>query len=322
MKRPKSNQIKGGIKMKVMFRITMVFFLAMLLLPICPAEATWEVVDDFTSLDHCGKMLDADGCDFRFKYVDKQHQASDIVFELFFNVDVVQKTIHPSTGEVYSQQFSANIGYEHLGRLMFGGALSRDAYDTIKDLFRNSPKNPWGLKITHIHNSSINQLSLSYYYLNDSGQTYSRTIRLSEENFTLEAQCQEVPLIEIPNIIASASSQYSSSYGPEKTVDGNNSTYWIGGRSEPDYTLDYDLGGTYKLEELAITWYSAYYSSSDFDVLISENGATYSEVQTGLNNVSSIDLKGNSASHIRIAIFGLNNAYFPVIKEVVVTGRE
>ena len=72
----------------------------------------------------------------------------------------------------------------------------------------------------------------------------------------------------------------------------------------------------HELSKLDIVWYSTAYGSSDFDVLVSEDGDNFTVAAEGLDDVSSVDLAGAKAQWVRIVINSINNAYYPVIREV------
>jgi hypothetical protein len=298
------------------------YWVCLLVLLACePASAGWQPVEELGQAGPTSEMLDCQACSFRFHLRDGQHQGSNQYMNHYYLINRILETRHDGfDGNVYSQQLSASIDGSVYGTLYYADALSYSAYMTLRDLF-DSPKNPWAMKISLIRNASIYQLSLSYRFYNESaGANYSATIMLDKDKFVLEANCS--PAQTIQGVTATASSSYSTSYGPEKMLDGNESSYWIGGQAQPSYTLDFDLGAGHKVDAVDISWYSSYYAGTDFSVLVSTTatGENFVPVQEHLNAATHVDMGKVQARRVRIRIDAIGNQYYPVIREVKFTG--
>jgi len=284
------------------------------------AMAGWEPVEELGQGGPTSEMLDSQACSFRFHLRDASSQGSNQYKDQYFLVDKIHQTRHDGfDGAAYTQTFRASIDRSSVGALNSSGAMDSNYYSDILALY-NSPKNPWALGIEFSRNASLYQLVLRYYYFNESaGATYTRSVLLDKDKFVLEARCSPAQVIQ--GITASASSSYSG-YGPERMVDDNDSSYWIGGQSQSSYTLDFDLGALHKVDDAEIVWYSAYYAGTDFSVLVStsDSGEDFVPVQDHLNAASSVDMGKVSARRVRIQIDAIGNQYYPVIREVKFAG--
>lgn len=107
----------------------------------------------------------------------------------------------------------------------------------------------------------------------------SQGIKVTSQNFKVTVL---PPAAALPVASARSSSSYSSSYGPEKAVDGQRYTFWVGAYRQPSWTLTLDLGSERILDSLEVDWYYLY-SSSNFDVEVSSDGVAFAPLATGLS---------------------------------------
>jgi len=140
------------------------------------------------------------------------------------------------------------------------------------------------------------------------------------------------------SLTATASSTYANyiqDYGPQKTVDNNlnNNNYWIG---EGDYKVNFwwlqlDCGDVYNLGSISVYWYNNSihdYGSSNYDIQISSDGETWTNLYTGLTTVggtgspyqATYSLSGN-ARYVRIYLHNVLRS-FPVVNEVKIYAGE
>jgi len=127
------------------------------------------------------------------------------------------------------------------------------------------------------------------------------------------------PAEEEANLTTTASSIYSSYYSADKAIDGNDETYWIGARYGSPWWIRFDTGSSCTINRLLIKWYPYYYYVPDnYDIQISDDGAEWEDVLTGLEG--NPDYSGHErkidreARYVRLYIHSVNR-YFPVIKE-------
>lgn len=123
-------------------------------------------------------------------------------------------------------------------------------------------------------------------------------------------------------VTVTASSEYSSSFTAQRTIDGDYSTYWIGIRNAPPWWIQFDCGSVTQIGHVLVTWYSAYYSPQNYDIQVSDDGATWENVYTGLAGIYSasgtIREIGRDARYVRFYVH--QATYFPVLREIIVYG--
>lgn len=90
---------------------------------------------------------------------------------------------------------------------------------------------------------------------------------------------------------ASASSSAGASLGAFMAVDGIDSTQWSSASADPQWIL-VDLGGTYTLNRVKVTWDARAYAKA-FQVQVSTDGATFVDLYSATSNTSLVnDLNG------------------------------
>ena len=120
-------------------------------------------------------------------------------------------------------------------------------------------------------------------------------------------------------LTATASSMYSgnSAYGPDKALDGNTGTYWLGRRYDSPWWIVFDAGNVVDVGDINMKWYSSYYSPLDYDIQVSNDGATWQAISIGLEGKYGKDGEtqtiGRQARYIKLYINSAN--YFPVLRE-------
>ena len=165
------------------------------------AEATWKEVDDCTPDIELNDKLDTDTCSFRLKFaVTRDRGIPPYEENLLYNINEVARVITIETDEVSKVAFYANIPYRDLKTMLYSGAISQTAYNTINEIYRDNTYKPLHLIISLVRGlqddsqvlplTSSVSLILECFYLEegyDGEHTFTSTI--SEEYFTLEAQC-------------------------------------------------------------------------------------------------------------------------------------
>lgn len=125
---------------------------------------------------------------------------------------------------------------------------------------------------------------------------------------------------EKASLTAAASSIYSSYYGADKAIDGNEETYWIGARYVSPWWIRFDTGSPCMIKRLRIKWYPYYYYVPvSYDIQVSDDGVEWEDVLTGLegnpDHSGEERVIGRKARYLRLFIHSVNR-YFPVIKEL------
>jgi hypothetical protein len=98
---------------------------------------------------------------------------------------------------------------------------------------------------------------------------------------------------------ATASSQESSTLGPEKAIDGNTGTRWSSAFSDPQW-IRLDLGATKTLSRVVLNWEAAY--STSYEIQLSDNGTNWTtaySTTTGDGGIDDLAISG-SARYVRM----------------------
>jgi hypothetical protein len=141
---------------------------------------------------------------------------------------------------------------------------------------------------------------------------------------TITVNVENVVLPKIPSSVTV--SDENSSYPATNTIDSNYSTFWSSNRkSAYPITLTYDFSKTYSLESINIWWNNANYATN-YDIKISEDGISWTNLYTGFSESGSstnpyrraFSLSGQ-ARYLRIQINSINK-FFARISEVEVYG--
>lgn len=126
-------------------------------------------------------------------------------------------------------------------------------------------------------------------------------------------------------LVATASSVYTPYCSPDKAVDSNESTYWIGGMNKPPWWIIFDTGAVNYITKMNMKWLHQYYMPQNYDIQISSNGVTWKNVYSGIWDMYSAqgDTKdvNRSARYVRLYIKSVQ-FYFPVLKEVNIYGSK
>lgn len=129
------------------------------------------------------------------------------------------------------------------------------------------------------------------------------------------------------NLTAAASSSYFSSFGiPADAVDNNESTYWIGGFNKSPWWITFDTWGTtYYITTINIMWQSTFYTPTDYDIQISSDGVTWTNVYSHIKGSYSAQGEtkdiNKTVRFVRLYIRQVRY-YCPMIKEVKICGRK
>ncbi len=126
-------------------------------------------------------------------------------------------------------------------------------------------------------------------------------------------------------LTAAASSYYSSSYTPDKAVDNNDSTYWVGGITKSPWWIIFDTGDVNSIAKINMKWQSQYYTPLNYDIQISSNGTTwenvYSAIQGMYNTQGDTKDINKTGRYIRLYIRSVQY-YYPILKEVKIYGKK
>lgn len=130
----------------------------------------------------------------------------------------------------------------------------------------------------------------------------------------VSAEAQEKSLV----LTATASSSYNTRlYPPSKAVDGDVSTYWLGGWTGPWWIM-FDAGSIRSVSKIVIKWLDPYYGVEDYDIQISSDGTNWQDIFSGI--IATYDPNGeirqinSDAQYIRLYINTVTND-FPVLRE-------
>jgi uncharacterized protein YjdB len=94
----------------------------------------------------------------------------------------------------------------------------------------------------------------------------------------------------------------NASFPPGAAVDGNPNTRWSSCPSDPQW-LAVDLGATYNISRVKITWETAL--GKDYQIQVSTNGSTWTSIRNVTGNTSVMnDLSGLSGSARHIRMYG------------------
>ena len=127
-------------------------------------------------------------------------------------------------------------------------------------------------------------------------------------------------------INATASSQFSSDFRPEFSIDGVMSTRWASLNKTGTQYIQFDLGKIYTVESIKCACGSAYQPET-FDLLVSDDGINFNIHETNLtinttDTLQEFILTEIDASHIRLLMKSTKSANFYELKEFEVYGRE
>lgn len=127
------------------------------------------------------------------------------------------------------------------------------------------------------------------------------------------------------SLTATASSSLSSYYSPDKAIDDNESTYWVGDLNKSPWWITLDTGDANYITKINMKWQAQVYTPQNYDIQVSSNGTTWENVYsniTGLYNTQGDTRDINkTARYIRLYIMQVQY-YFPTLKEVKVYGRK
>lgn len=126
-------------------------------------------------------------------------------------------------------------------------------------------------------------------------------------------------------LTAAASSSLSSYYGHDKTVDGNESTYWIGGFYKSPWWITFDTGSANYIAKINMKWQDQHYTPTDCDIQVSFNGVAWENVYSGVTGVCSAqgDIKDINKAARYLRLYVRSTKYdFLTLKEVKIYGRK
>ena len=118
---------------------------------------------------------------------------------------------------------------------------------------------------------------------------------------------------------ANASSQYSSSYSPDKAIDGNTGTYWVSCwycTSGEWFEVSFDT--PQKVSGFSVTWYSSSYimSRAKIEAFNSSGDVLYDQEADFSGSVSNVSLPNvENVSRIRLTTINYTSSYYIIIKE-------
>ena len=123
---------------------------------------------------------------------------------------------------------------------------------------------------------------------------------------------------QISPLTATASSQYSS-YGVSRTVDGSMASFWLGGFYSSPWWIKFDTGRVHFITNVTIYWLENGYAAGNYDILVSNDDANWTEVYSGLRGVVGGDTRAinRNARYIMLKIYSTQGPPMPGIKEFV-----
>lgn len=126
-------------------------------------------------------------------------------------------------------------------------------------------------------------------------------------------------------LTATASSSYSLCYGPDKAIDSNESTNWIGGMNKSPWWITFNTGALSYITKINMKWQFTVVTPKDYDIQVSSDGVTWESVYSGIAGVYDIqgDIKdiNKAARYIRLYIRQIQY-YFPMLRDVKIYGRK
>ncbi len=144
---------------------------------------------------------------------------------------------------------------------------------------------------------------------------------------TLMLSCSSISTAEdtILTPTASASSYYYFYYTPDKAIDNDESTYWVGDINKSPWWIALDTGNVSYIAKINMKWLAPYYAPLNYDIQISSDGVTWESVYSGTQDL--YNAQGDTRDinkigrYIRLYIRQVQYC-FPVLKEVKVYGRK
>ena len=127
--------------------------------------------------------------------------------------------------------------------------------------------------------------------------------------------------LKITTVTASSTYYNSPSYSPDKAIDGNEYTYWIGGMNMAPWWIAFDIGKIEKVDRIVIKWYNYYYYiPQSYDIQISSDGVSWTNLFTGIQGVGGTtgDIREikQEARYIRLYINSVVY-YYPILSEFI-----
>lgn len=126
-------------------------------------------------------------------------------------------------------------------------------------------------------------------------------------------------------LTAAVSSIFTYSCTSDKTVDGNESTYWIGGMDKSPWWISFDTGSVNYVTKINIKWMHTPFMPKDYDIQVSSDGAAWEKVHSNIAGIWSdrYEIKdiNKNARYVRLYIRQVQ-VYFPMISEVKIYGRK
>ena len=123
----------------------------------------------------------------------------------------------------------------------------------------------------------------------------------------------------VPLTVSDVSSVYGtqSYYQASNAVDGQYNTYWLGARDARPWWITFDAGAVTHIDDINVRWYSSSYAPYDYDIEVSQDGATWEYVVTGAAGVFNQEGEtkeiGRDARYVRLTV---NDArYYAVVRE-------
>ena len=226
------------------------------------------------------------------------------------------------------QNLEFPIDYRTIVHIADRGALDQNQFNEFEQRHIFGDRQPFDTHFNLVlptHSPWIaNQyqpLMLTYFQASAGGSIDTYMIDTAPAYFSLEQNCEPAPVITGFNI--TASSQYAS-FDINQVVDGNESSYWIGGQNKSPWILTLYFDQNYSLDQLNISWYSSSYQPQDLGLSYMAAG---DPDYTGIplvdpTETENIDLSGVVANQLEIVIPYVISGSFPVIREIDVRGSK
>ncbi len=126
-------------------------------------------------------------------------------------------------------------------------------------------------------------------------------------------------------LTAAASSVFSTSYSPDRAVDGYEYTYWVGGMDKSPWWITFDAGDVNYITKISMKWPYTPFTPKNYDIQVSSDGVVWENVYSSIAGIwsaqSEIKDINKNARYIKFYIRQVQ-FYFPMISEVKIYGRK
>jgi len=133
---------------------------------------------------------------------------------------------------------------------------------------------------------------------------------------------EELPVTVTASSVYNGRDQY---YGPNKTVDGNLNTIWIGGFLESPWWIMFDARTMHSIGIIRMFWHTSSFAPKDYDIQVSNDGLSWENLFSGIEGAYKSEgeerVINRDTRYIRLYIRSTRSA-FPILKEFKVYVQE